>query len=142
MADELVFDAEPLIAYYWDERGADAVDRQLERLEEGTVRGAISTVTCTEVRYVVDRDDPDRAAAYVDRLRNWLTVVDAERVWDRAARFKLEHAVALGDAYTLATAAELGATAFVGADAEYDGIEAVEIERFRSHGVGPGPDNR
>ncbi|ELZ26518.1 hypothetical protein C475_08832 [Halosimplex carlsbadense 2-9-1] len=133
--DDIVVDAEPLIAYYWDEAGADTVDDVLEEVETGHRDGAISTVTCTEVEYVCARDDPEQASAYVDRIRNWFTVVDAETVWREAAAFKRDHTVALGDAYTLATAAEWDATAYVGADDDYDDITSVEIERFRQDGV-------
>jgi len=136
MADgQVVFDAEPLIAYYWDEPGAGRVDDHLEDVERGRVRGAINAVTCTEVHYVVARDDPARADAYLERIRNWFTVVDADPVWERAAYFKREYGVALGDAFTVATADHRGATAICGADDDFDDVTEVDVERFREEGV-------
>ncbi|MFW6437349.1 MAG: type II toxin-antitoxin system VapC family toxin [Halococcoides sp.] len=131
MADrEVVFDAEPLVAYYWDEPGADAVQSVVDDIESGRIDAAISPVTCTEVQYVAGRDDPDRAAAYVERIRHWSTIVPAEAVWADAAAFKRDYAVALGDAFTLATAAERNGTALVGADGEFEGVP-VDVERIR-----------
>lgn len=134
---EIVFDAEPLIAYYWDEPGADVVDDRLAAVERGDVSGVVNTVTCTEVAYVVGRDDPEQATAYVTRLRNWFAVVDAEAVWETAARYKRDDGVALGDAYTLATAETRDAVALVGGDDDYDDVTDVDIERIRECGVDP-----
>jgi len=134
MEDAIAIDAEPLIAYYWDEPGADDVEAVLDDVERGTIRGWINTVTCTEVRYVCSRDDPEKAQQYVSRIRDWFSVVTAEDVWERAAAYKQNHPIALGDAFTLATAAENGAVAFCGADDDFDGVD-VTIRRFRDEGV-------
>jgi len=53
------FDAEPLIAYYWDEPGSDDVGAIIDHVEDGELKGTVNTVTCTEVRYVCGRDNPD-----------------------------------------------------------------------------------
>jgi predicted nucleic acid-binding protein len=103
--EQIVFDAEPLIAYYWDEPGSDAVEVMITQLEDGELNGIVNTVTCTEVRYVCARDDPQTAQAYVTRIRDWCDVVPAETVWETAADYKSDSTVALGDAVTLATAA-------------------------------------
>jgi len=103
--EHIVFDAEPLIAYYWDEPGSDAVEVMITQLEDGELNGIVNTVTCTEVRYVCARDDPQTAQAYVTRIRDWCDVVPAETVWETAADYKSDSTVALGDAFTLATAA-------------------------------------
>jgi predicted nucleic acid-binding protein len=134
MEDTIVIDAEPLIAYYWDEPGADDVEVVLDEVERGNVRGWINTVTCTEVRYVCGRDDPEKSRQYVSRIRDWFSVVTAEDVWERAAGYKLDHPIALGDAFTLATAVEKDAVAFCGADDDFDGVD-VTIRRFREEGV-------
>jgi predicted nucleic acid-binding protein len=134
MEDTIVIDAEPLIAYYWDEPGADDVEVVLDEVERGNVRGWINTVTCTEVRYVCRRDDPEKSRQYVSRIRDWFSVVTAEDVWERAAGYKLDHPIALGDAFTLATAVVKDAVAFCGADDDFDGVD-VTIRRFREEGV-------
>lgn len=132
--DRIVFDAEPLIAYYWDEPGSDAVEAVIDRVEDGDLKGTINTVTCTEVRYVCGRDDPQTAQEYVTRIRNWCDVVTAEAVWELAADYKRDHTVALGDAFTVATAAAKAATAYTGADDDFDDID-VHVKRFREDGV-------
>jgi len=134
MGDAIVVDAEPLIAYYWDEPGADEVEAMIDDVETGETRGWINTVTCTEVRYVCGRDDPTTSRQYVRRVRDWFDVVTAENVWERAAAYKGEYQVALGDAFTLATAHEKDAVAYCGADDDFDDLD-VGIRRFRGESV-------
>jgi predicted nucleic acid-binding protein len=128
--DKVAFDAEALIAYYWDEPGSDAVDEIINDLEAGEVKAFVNTVTCTEIQYVCGRDDRENARSYVQRVREWCDVVPAEDVWQTAADYKREHTIPLGDAFTLATAATREATAYTGADSDFDGID-VPVERFR-----------
>ena len=132
--DHIVFDAEPLIAFYWDEPGSDDVEAIIDRVEDGELKGTVNTVTCTEVRYVCGRDDLQTAKAYVTRIRDWCDVVTAEEVWESAADYKRDYNVALGDAYTLATAAAKEATAYTGADDDFDDVD-VTVKRFREEGV-------
>ena len=132
--DHVVFDAEPLIAYYWDEPGSDTVESIIDRVEAGDLRGTVNTVTCTEVRYVCGRDDPQQADAYVTRIRDWCEVVTAEDVWASAADYKRDYGVALGEAFTLATATEKEATACTGADDDFEDVD-VTVKRFREQGV-------
>lgn len=70
----------------------------------------------------------------MSRIRDWFSVVTAEDVWEQAARYKQEHPVALGDAFTLATAVEKDAVAFCGGDDDFDHVD-VNIRRFRNEGV-------
>lgn len=128
----IVFGAEPLVAYYGDEPGSDQVEARIRDVESGTRRGVLNDVTCTEIHYAVARDDEDRADAYLERIRNWLQVIDADGVWAEASFFKRRYGVPLGDAFTLATAAVRDGTAFVGAYRHYDGITEVDVERFRT----------
>jgi len=134
MPDAIAIDAEPLVAYYWDEPGAEDVEAVIDDVERGTIRGWISTVTCTEVRYVCGRDDAEKSRRYASRLRDWFGVVSAEDVWESAAACKRAHSVALGDAFTIATAMEKDAVAYCGADDDFEGID-VTVRRFRDEGV-------
>jgi predicted nucleic acid-binding protein len=134
MADAIAIDAEPLIAYYWDEPGAEDVETVLDGVESGTTPGWINTVTCTEVRYVCARDDPEKSRQYVNRIRDWFGVVTAEDVWERAAEYKRAHSIALGDAFTIATAFQKDSIAYCGADDDFDAID-VRVRRFRDEGV-------
>lgn len=128
----IVFDAEPLIAFYGDEPGSDSVEARIRAVETGDRKGFVSTVTCTEIHYVVRRDDRRRADEYLSRIRNWFRVIDAGAVWEDASFFKHRYGVALGDAFTLAAAHDRDGTAFVGADDDFDDVTEVEIERFRT----------
>jgi len=132
--NHLVFDAEPLIAYYWDEPGSDAVKTIIDRVENGEVTATVNTITCAEVQYVCGRDDPETAQAYVTRIRDWCDVTTAESVWELAADYKRDYNVALGDAFTLATAATKDATAYTGADDDFDDVN-VAVRRFRKEGI-------
>jgi len=134
MDEAIAIDAEPLIAYYWDEPGAENVEAVIDDVERGHVHGWINTVTCTEVRYVCGRDDAENAQQYVHRIRDWFDIVTAEAVWERAASCKQTEPVALGDAFTIATAIEKDAVAYCGADGDFDGID-VDVRRFRDDGV-------
>jgi predicted nucleic acid-binding protein len=131
MEDAIAIDAEPLIAYYWDEPGADTVEETLDDVERGHVRGWINTITCTEVRHVCGRDDQEKSRQYVNRIRDWFNIATAEDVWERAATYKQEYPVALGNAFTFATAGDVNATLLVGGDDDYDDVSDVPIERFR-----------
>lgn len=131
----IVFDAEPLIAYYGDESGSDRVEAHIRAVESGEQRGLINTVTCTEIHSVVCQDDEQQADEYLSRIRNWCQVIDAESVWEAASFFKYRYGCALGDAFTLATAYERSGTALVGADRDFDDVTEVDIERFRTEPV-------
>lgn len=126
----IVFDAEPLLAYYWDETGSDAVDELLASVDRTT--GAISSVTCTEIHYLLERTETNCADEYLTRLRANLRVVDAGVTWQTASWFKRRHDCSLGDAYALAAAARLDGTLVVGADDDFDGVESVALRRFRT----------
>jgi len=59
-----------------------------------------------------------------------------DSLWKRVSELKTEYTVALGDAYALAAAEDLGGTLLVGADDDYDVFVDDEvfgdlIERFR-----------
>ncbi|AWB28377.1 PIN domain-containing protein [Halococcoides cellulosivorans] len=130
--DTVVFDAEPLVAYFCDEPGSDTVERYVTAVE-GAVDGYISAVTLAEVHYVVRAiDGADRADAVVDVLEeSGIRRVDTADVWRHAAEFKFHHAPSLGDAFALGTAAQIDGTLLVGADDDFDDIESVPVVRCR-----------
>jgi predicted nucleic acid-binding protein len=133
--ETVVFDAEPLVAYFCDEPGSDTVETYVDAVE-GASDGFISAVNLAEVHYVVRAiDGEERADAVVDVLaESGIRRVDTEDVWPLAAEFKYRHSPALGDAFALATAAHVDGTLLVGADDDYDAITDVPVVRFR---VGP-----
>lgn len=136
LPETIVFDAEPLLAYFCDEPGSDTVERYVEAVE-GSADGYISAVNLAEVHYVVRAIDGEaRADAVVDVLaESGIRRVDTEETWSLAAEFKARYAPALGDAFALATAASLDGTLLAGADDDYDAVDDVAVTRFRTDGV-------
>jgi predicted nucleic acid-binding protein len=131
--ETVVFDAEPLVAYFCDEPGSDTVETYLDAIE-GTANGYISAVTLTEIHYVVRAIDGEyRADGVVDVLaESGIRRVDTAETWAAAADFKFRYPLALGDAFALATAAHVDGTLLVGADDDYDDVSDVSIVRFRT----------
>ena len=134
--DAVVFDAEPLVAYFCDEPGSDTVETYVDAIE-GPTDGYISAVTLTEVHYVVRAiGGEDRADAVIEVLdESGIRRVDTAETWRRAAGFKYRRSPALGDAFALATAARTDATVLVGADDDYDDVTEVPTVRFRAESV-------
>lgn len=131
--ETIVFDAEPLIAYFCDEPGSDTVEKYVEAVE-GTADGYISGVTLAEIHYIVrSMDGSKRADAVADVLEeSGIRRVDTDETWAAAAEFKYRCSPALGDAFALGTAACVDGTLLVGADDDYDDITDVPIVRFRT----------
>lgn len=140
---KVLFDAEPLVAFAFDEPGADTVEDVLDDVYDGSVDGCVTTVNLTEFRYVAARlCSPERADAYISDLdRMGVVEYGVDGVWERASEVKTEYSLALGDAYAVAAAKEEDAAGnevvlLVGADDDYDELEESEefghlIERFR-----------
>jgi len=119
--ETIVFDAEPLIAYFCNEPGSDTVETYVDAVE-GAADGYISAINLAE-----------RADAVVDVLEeSGIRRVDTEQTWASAADFKFRYAPALGDAFALGTAAHVDGMLLVGADDDYDDVTDVPITRFRT----------
>lgn len=133
LPETIVFDAEPLIAYFCDEPGSDTVEAYVNAVE-GTATGYISAINLAEIHYIVRAIDGDeRADAVVDILaESGIRRVDTEQTWRFAADFKFRYAPAIGDAFALGTAAHVDGTLLIGADDDYDAITEVPITRFRT----------
>ena len=130
--ETIVFDAEPLIAYFCDESGSDTVETYVDAVE-GAADGYISAINLAEVHYIVRAiDNEERAGAVVDVLEeSGIRRVDTEQTWPLAADFKFRYSPALGDAFALGTAAHVDGMLLVRADDDYDDVTDVPIERFR-----------
>ena len=131
--ETIVFDAEPLIAYFCDEPGSDTVETYVNAVE-GAADGYISAINLAEVHYIVRAiDGGERAGAVINVLEeSGIRRVDTEQTWMSAAEFKFRCAPALGDAFALGTAAHVDGMLLVGADEDYDDITDVPITRFRT----------
>lgn len=131
--DTIVFDAEPLVAYFCNEPGSDTVEVYIDAIE-GSADGFISAVNLAEVHYIVRAiDNEERADAVVDVLEeSGIRRVDTEETWPSAADFKFRYSPALGDAFALGTAAHVDGMLLIGADNDYDEVTDISIRRFRT----------
>jgi predicted nucleic acid-binding protein len=129
----VVFNAEPLVAYFCDEPGSEVVEQYI-RAAEGATDGFISAVNLAELYYIVRAIDTEsRAETVIEVLtESGIDRVDTDETWSHAAEFKFHRSVALGDAFALGTARHVGGTLLVGADDDYDEITSVQIDRFRN----------
>jgi len=139
-----VFDAEPLIAYFYDEAGASAVADRLREVENGAAAGAISHATAAELVYKVARLEtgaPNQQTPNAEQrnvgerdlriLRGFGITVETPPV-ELVARIKAMGGISLGDAYAAALAADRDATLVVGADPEFEALPVeVTVQRVR-----------
>ncbi len=130
--ETIVFDAEPLVAYFCNESGSDTVETCIDAVE-GAADGYISAINLAEVHSIVRAiDGEERAAAVVNVLtESGIRRVDTDGTWRFAAGFKFRYVPAFGDAFALGTAAHVDGRLFVGADDDYDDVTEVPIEQFR-----------
>ncbi|MDF9747680.1 PIN domain-containing protein [Natrinema salsiterrestre] len=141
---EYVFDAEPLIAFLYDEPGAVDVSDRLKEIDEGEATGALAHATATELVYKVARLEtgaPNRATPGGDELETGerdLRVLQGYGLtietppWSTVARIKAAGGIALGDSYAAALAADRDATLIVGADPEFGDLSVdVTLHRIR-----------
>ena len=142
MSRRYVFDAEPLIAYLFDEPGASSVEQMLTAVYDDTATAAISEVTATEVSYktawLLADDRPKDDDLFVGRkqVRNFLDqgleLLPSTDSWTTAARVKADGGISLGDAFAVALAAQEEATLVVGADGDFEELPIeVDLERVR-----------
>ena len=134
----VVFDAEALLAFAFDEPGAAAVEEWLDRVYDSEADGLVTTINLAEFRYVAARyASPEAADAYIADLRRMgVEEYAVDSLWKRVSEVKTDYTVALGDAYALAAAEAVDGTLLVGADDDYDVFVDHEtfgdlIERFR-----------
>jgi predicted nucleic acid-binding protein len=140
----VIFDAESLLAFSFDEQGAGEVERWLDRVYDGELDGYISTVNLAEFRYIATRKaSAEQADAHIDDLRDMgVTEYNIDDLWEAASDLKAAYSPSIGDAYAVAAAKDLdndderNVTLLVSADDDYDVFEDEDgfkhlIERFR-----------
>ena len=139
----VVFDAEPLIAFAFDESGAEVVEGYLDDVYDGEIDAVVPTVNLAEFRYVATRRASREAAdAHIaDLKRIGVSEYGCDGLWETASELKATYSPSLGDAYAVAatkTIADDGrdVALLVGGDDDYDVFEAEAgfddlIERFR-----------
>lgn len=140
----VVFDAEPLLAFAFNEPGAGEVERWLDLVYDGEVDGYIATINLTEFRYVATRNaSAEQADSHIHALRDMgLSEYNIDGLWEAASELKATYSPSIGDAYAVAATKDLDnnsqrdTTLLVGADDDYDVFETESafehlIERFR-----------
>jgi len=141
---EYVFDTEPLIAFFYNEPGHEAVAEILDDVDDGAVDGTLAEVNTSELLYKIARIEGDGTATaaslrIADRDIRALTRrgVSVERAdWQLAGEIKADGNISLADAYAVALAHERAATLLVGGDGDFETLPVeVDVERFRDHGV-------
>ena len=139
---DYVFDTEPLIAYFYDEPGAQDVTERLQAIERDTASGAIAHATATEIVYKIARlqtGDPNQIPPGDDEfdvgerdlrvLRGYGVTIETPPS-STVARIKGAGGISLGDSYAAALALEEGATLVVGSDPEFGDL-SVNVDRYR-----------
>jgi predicted nucleic acid-binding protein len=142
----VVFDAEPLLAFSFDEPGAAEVERWLDLVYDGEIDGYVTTINLGEFRYVASRKASQEAAdAHIDDLRTMgVAEYKIDHLWESASDLKASYSPSLGDVYAVAAARDIdnddehNTTLLVGADDDYDVFEETAgfehlIERFRDN---------
>lgn len=142
---EYVFDTEPLLAFLYNESGHESVANYLDEVASEEVQGTLAEVTASELLYLIARIESHGDGPTTDSLRRADRDVRAltqhglaiERApWQTVGEVKAAGEIALGDAHAVALAADRDATLVVGADDDFEDLPvAVDIERFRDHGV-------
>jgi predicted nucleic acid-binding protein len=126
----LVFDSEPLIAYFIGEPSAFKVVELLRKKSDGELNAYINLVNISEIYYIVHRIDPSRVEDKIDYLRNngiqFIPVLDND-IWKTAAQIKSQYRMSLADAYAAATAIQTESTLVIGRDKEFSGLQIEKI---------------
>lgn len=139
-----VFDTEVLVAYLYDEPGADEVRNLLTTVEAEEATGVVSHATAAEFVYTVARletgapnetapgeTELEVATRDLRILRGFGLSVETPS-HETVARLKAGGGLSLGDAYAGALAIEADATLVIGADPEFNSIASgLSLHRVR-----------
>lgn len=124
----IVFDAEPLLAFLKGEAQAPAVRDLLDEVASGRLDGYVSAVNMAEVQYVLERDAPRLAADLVKWLvESSLRIVGAGQTWVDAGRIKARHSISLADAFAIATARQVQGDLVVASDPHFKVASALGV---------------
>jgi len=119
----VVFDTEPLLAFYMGEEGANVVEEYLDKVIEGSIRAYINIVNLTELYYILHRYSPEAAEEKTRNLRAYgvkVVPLQDNTLWRLAAEIKSGHPMSLADAYAVATAQTTGSELIVGKDPNHN----------------------
>lgn len=130
----ICFDAEPLLAYYWDTAGSDTIEDYFVDILQGKRIGYVSDITYCEVRYHLLRESSERFFHFYDFLSDTieLQTVSSGGTWRKASDIKAKYPIALGDAFSIATAFNTDSTLIIGADDDFDKVTEVDMDQVRT----------
>lgn len=125
----VVLDTKPLIKFFAQEEGWDAVQKILSKIEEGKIDAAISVVTLTEIYYkYVQEKKEDLAKERTQNLRYTIYLKKLEineETAVKAGEFKGKYNISIADAFIAAAAYLEGAT-IISDDPDYKKILEIE----------------
>lgn len=120
--------------FFKDERGAEDVQRVLEGVERGELEGLVSTLTLSEVFYILARfAGVDFARAVLKYIEvNLRRIAVSEGIARKGGEFKFKYGkgLPLADAIIAATAAEEKAV-LVSGEEHFRGIKEIEAKSPR-----------
>ena len=123
--ESYTFDSEALLAFYFDEEGADVVEDVLEQVSDGSAHGNINIINLAEIYYILSRKDPKIAEEKEKNLRLLglkIVPIEDNGLWREAAVLKSKHAMSVADAFAVATAEASKAKLVVGSDREFNDL--------------------
>lgn len=143
---EYIFDAEPLVAYLYNEPGSDRVDTIIDEIHAGKATGWLCEVNATEVMYIVAQLEARHKPVTDDHLktgREDVQILASDDVfdvvgvpWPLVAEIKGRGGISLGDAHAVALASDRDGTLIVGSDPEFNDLPVdVDLVRIREEGT-------
>lgn len=126
-----VLDTHPLIIFFKDERGAEDVQRILEKVGRGEIEGLVSTLTLSEIFYILARyRDVDFAKTVLKYIEvNLRSAAVSGDIAKKGGEFKFTYAggLPLADAIIAATAFEEKAV-LVSGEEHFRRIKEIEVK--------------
>ena len=126
----LLIDTEPLIKLFSKEKGWEAVQKILLRIESGEIEAAISVITLTEInnKYLHEKRE-DLAKARIEALKyaTYLKKIDVdEKIAVKAGEFKGKYSIPIADSIISASAFYINAIV-ISNDADFKKITEIQV---------------
>jgi predicted nucleic acid-binding protein len=126
-----VLDTYPLMIFFKGEKGAEDVQRILGKVEKGEIEGLVSTLTLSEVFYILARfrgvDFAETVVKYIEV--NLRSIAVSEGIAKRGGEFKFRYGggLPLADAIIAATAFEEKAVLISG-EKHFGRVKGIEVK--------------